>query len=234
MEDGMENFWKSQQTCINNCSWTSTIFQLFIEDLDKLLKKNHKFSIDWCKMERGKDGFWKSQKTCINNCSWTSTIFQLFNKGLAKFRKKKSEILHWLAQDGSWQRRFLKISIPLDYYRSGLEPVTTGYHIEFCIGVYISPFVIVILNYLGWRYLYLGLLDYRFPWKPRKEAKKQHFGNSGVWTHNLYELWAFNNFALAFGNLSAKPTELSRIPNIYRWNVLYKERLTPLMCDWYK
>ena len=136
------------------------------------------------------------------------------------------------SQDG-WHSHTFPSRAPLDYYRSGLEPVTTGYHIEFCIGVYFSIFI-VILNYLGWRYLYLGLLDYRFPWKPRKEAKKQHFGNSGVWTHNLYELWAFNNFALAFGNLSAKPTELSRIPNIYRWNVLYKERLTPLMCDWYK
>ena len=107
------------------------------------------------------------------------------------------------SQDG-WHSHTFPSRAPLDYYRSGLEPVTTGYHIEFCIGVYISPFVIVILNYLGWRYLYLGLLDYSFPWKPRKEAKKQHFGNSGVWTQNLYDLLALKNFALAFGNLSAK------------------------------
>ena len=54
-----------------------------------------------------------------------------------------------------WHSHTFPSRAPLDYYRSGLEPVTTGYHIEFCIGVYISPFVIIILNYLG--------LDFRFP-----------------------------------------------------------------------
>ena len=38
MEVGKEGFPKFQQTCINNCSWTSTIIQLFIEGLGKFQK----------------------------------------------------------------------------------------------------------------------------------------------------------------------------------------------------
>ena len=138
------------------------------------------------------------------------------------------------SQDG-WHSHTFPSRAPLDYYRSGLEPVTTGYHIEFCIGVYISPFVIVILttgyhiefcigvyispfvivilNYLG--------LNSIFPSKQRKEPRTTHFGNSGVWTQNLYDLLALKNFALAFGNLSAKQLSYRGSP-IYIDEMFYK------------
>ena len=55
--------------------------------------ENHIFSIDWRKMEVGRDSCLKSERT------------RNYNRNLY--------ILHWLAQDGSWQRHYLKISTNL-------------------------------------------------------------------------------------------------------------------------